>query len=74
MGRILLKKGNGFQSVNKAKAMKLYLHLNPNAKQVTINRKERIEHNGLLINVAASASSSAIGMYIINYPLEFFKY
>jgi len=60
MGRILLKKGNGFQSANKNKANKLYLFLNPDAKQVIIGRKERIEHNGLIVNVAASASSSAM--------------
>jgi len=60
MGSILLQKGNGVQSANKAKAMKLYLLLHPDAKIIKIGRKERIEHDSLIINVAASASSSAM--------------
>ena len=60
MGRVLLRQGNGHQASNKTKAMKLYMSLFPDSKIVKNDRKERIERDGLLINVAASASSSAM--------------
>lgn len=60
MGRVLLKQGNGHQASNKAKAMKLYMSLFPGAEVVRSERKDRIQHNGLIINVAASASTSAM--------------
>ena len=60
MGRVLLKQGNGFQSANKTKAMKLYLLLYPESKIIKTGRKERVERDGLIINVAASASTSAM--------------
>ena len=57
---MFFKKGNGFQSENKKKANKLYLSLYSEAKVMIINGKERIEHNGLIINVSASASTSVM--------------
>lgn len=60
MSRVFFAKGNGFQAHNKSKANKLYLHLNPDAKSITVDRKNRIKHDDLIINVAASASTSAM--------------
>ncbi len=57
---MFFKKGNGFQSENKKKANKLYLSLYSEAKMAIINERERIEHNGLIINVSASSSTSVM--------------